>query len=338
MKYPFSGDAGIFQEHQAHSQPVSRLAISQDDQYLFSASEDGSIFIFKVFEKEGRAVKRERETVFADEILVTKSDLEEKNSMMAELKTRVEELKMENEYQLRLKDMNFNEKIKQVTEKFMQEIETLKITSTVLRTDKEKEELRHEEEMQEEKERHSNDIIEMENSQNIKLMAEYEKYQELKAKTADLQEQWEHQMQDMQTQKNQALEELNKHFEERLKEKERELERVIYNLIQLQDEIKQHVLEFEETAKDTERDADAEVMELRHRYEKKLKDEKEIVLKLKGENGIMRKKFNSLQGEIDNHKSEISKMFNEEKKLHSVIKSLEKDIAGLKKEVLIQLI
>ena len=30
--------------------------------------------------------------------------------MMAELKTRVEELKMENEYQLRLKDMNYNEK------------------------------------------------------------------------------------------------------------------------------------------------------------------------------------------------------------------------------------
>ena len=32
--------------------------------------------------------------------------------MMAELKTRVDELKMENEYQLRLKDMNYNEKIK----------------------------------------------------------------------------------------------------------------------------------------------------------------------------------------------------------------------------------
>ena len=44
-------------------------------------------------------------------------------------------------------------------------------------------------------------------------------------------------------------------------------------------------------------------------------------------------KFNSLQNEIDTHKSEITKMYNEEKKLHSVIKSLEKDIAGLKKEV-----
>jgi len=39
---------------------------------------------------------------------------------MSELKTRVEELKMENEYQLRLKDMNYNEKIKELTEKFIQ--------------------------------------------------------------------------------------------------------------------------------------------------------------------------------------------------------------------------
>ena len=40
--------------------------------------------------------------------------------MMVELRTRVEELKMENEYQLRLKDMSYNEKIKDMTEKFMQ--------------------------------------------------------------------------------------------------------------------------------------------------------------------------------------------------------------------------
>ena len=51
--------------------------------------------------------------------------------MMAELKTRVDELKMENEYQLRLKDMNYNEKIKELTEKFIQEMESLKTKNQV---------------------------------------------------------------------------------------------------------------------------------------------------------------------------------------------------------------
>lgn len=50
---------------------------------------------------------------------------------MLELKTRVEELKMENEYQLRLKDMNYSEKIKELTEKFIQEMESLKTKNQV---------------------------------------------------------------------------------------------------------------------------------------------------------------------------------------------------------------
>ena len=50
---------------------------------------------------------------------------------MLELKTRVEELKMENEYQLRLKDMNHSEKIKELSDKFIQEMEALKTKNQV---------------------------------------------------------------------------------------------------------------------------------------------------------------------------------------------------------------
>lgn len=50
---------------------------------------------------------------------------------MADLKTRVEELKSENEYQLRLKDMSYNDKIKELTEKFIQEMEALKTKNQV---------------------------------------------------------------------------------------------------------------------------------------------------------------------------------------------------------------
>ena len=53
------------------------------------------------------------------------------NTTMSELKTRVDELKMENEYQLRLKDMSYGEKIKDLTDKFLQEIESLKAKNAV---------------------------------------------------------------------------------------------------------------------------------------------------------------------------------------------------------------
>ena len=52
--------------------------MSFDDQYLFTVGEDSSLFIYKATDKEGRGLKRDKELVYAEEILITKSDLEEK--------------------------------------------------------------------------------------------------------------------------------------------------------------------------------------------------------------------------------------------------------------------
>ena len=56
------------------------MRMSYDDQYLFTVSEDASLFIFKAVDKEGRGMKRDKEVGYAEEILITKSDLEEKVS------------------------------------------------------------------------------------------------------------------------------------------------------------------------------------------------------------------------------------------------------------------
>lgn len=212
------------------------MKITFDDQYLITVSEDAVLMIWKISDKEGRALaKRDKEVGYAEEILITKSDLEEKvgdngseitvlikwccsydyqmwtlhiclkiiavlpyvkkvaiiglsltrkmichfrvlcdvltslipfcsyfqNTVMAELKQRVEELKMENEYQLRLKDMNYNEKIKELTEKFIQEMESLKTKNQVLKTEKDKQEAKHDEELAEMMEKQSKELQEL---------------------------------------------------------------------------------------------------------------------------------------------------------------------------------
>ena len=48
------------------------------------------------------------------------------NSEMSEYKNKVGELRSENDYQLRLKDMNYGEKIKEMREAHTQEMETLR--------------------------------------------------------------------------------------------------------------------------------------------------------------------------------------------------------------------
>lgn len=325
IKFPLS-EAGDYTEHCGHSRNITKMRVTFDDQFLVTVSEDACVLIWKIIDKEGRGIKHDKETSYAEEILITKSDLEEKNQLMSELKTRVEELKMENEYQLRLKDMNYNEKIKELTEKFIQEMENLKTKNQVLKTEKDKEIAKHEEEIAEVIDRHSKDMQDSESTSNQKLMLEYEKYQELQVKSQRMQEDYERQLQESDEAKEQALEELTEYYETKLEEKT-----TLYE--QANHEMRQQHKEYDETKRQIEEDADREILDMKNKYERRLRDEIETNMRLKGESGIMRKKFNSLNKEIDSKNDEIKVMAGDKLKLENVIKSLDKDIHGLKKEI-----
>ncbi|XP_040421976.1 cilia- and flagella-associated protein 57 isoform X2 [Cygnus olor] len=125
MKYPLPLRRD-FNEYQAHAGAVTKMSVTNDDQFLLTASEDGSILIWKVYDKEGGILKREKEVEYAEEVLIMRSDIEEKSQAMLDLQIRVKELQTENDYQLHLKDMNYNEKIKELKDIFTQEIGSLK--------------------------------------------------------------------------------------------------------------------------------------------------------------------------------------------------------------------
>lgn len=57
-------------------------------------------------------------------------------------------------------------------------------------------------------------------------MSEYEKYQELQAKSQKMQEDYERQLEEMEASKEQALSELTEYFETKLQEKTGQLEQV----------------------------------------------------------------------------------------------------------------
>lgn len=117
-----------------------------------------------------------RRIPYAEEILVTKSDLEEKNTLMQELKSKVNELKLHNEYQLRLKDMDYNEKIKEVTEKFTQELEQNKNKYELLREEKNDMEMEYDEKIKLIDDRHVADLQKVEADYQQRIMAEVERY------------------------------------------------------------------------------------------------------------------------------------------------------------------
>merc|ERR1712213_294482 len=115
----------------------------------------------------------------------------------------------------------------------------------------------------------------------------------------------------MEESKERALEELTEYYETKLQEMTTKLE-------QSNDEARQQSREYEETKKQIEEDSDREILDIKHQYERRLRDEKEANMRLKGETGIMKKKFTSLQKEIDDHKEEIKKLNAENSKLNNV--------------------
>ncbi|KAL7062260.1 hypothetical protein AAHC03_0644 [Spirometra sp. Aus1] len=324
-KFPFTGNPE-WEDYVGHCGQIVKMRITMNDEYLITVSDDSSIMVWELQEREGRNVKLEKEIAWAEEILITKTDLEEKTSVMSELKTRVEELKMENEYQLRLKDMNYSERIKELTEKFIKEMESLKVKNQALRIEKDKEEAKHGEQLQEVMEMHTKELEEIEKNFNEKFLSEHEKSVELQEKAQKMQESYESQISEMTAARDKMLEELTSFFENKLNEKGQLMEI-------LKKENREQVMEHEVTKRLIEEDADREILDMKITYERRLREEREANARLRGESGIMKKKFASLQKEIDDHKEEIKKFHGETQKLNGIIRNLEKDVQGLRKEI-----
>ncbi|KAM9362159.1 cilia- and flagella-associated protein 57 [Symphorus nematophorus] len=325
IKYPLPIQKEWFM-YQAHCGPVTKMAITFDDQFLLTVSEDGCLLMWKIIDKEGRRLKSNRQIVHTEEILVTKSDLEEKNQNMLELKMRLEELQMENEYQLRLKDINYNEKTMELSDKFTQQIESLKTMQQVMKAEMEKQEREHQESSAEVIVKHSKELKDLEVSYSQKLIVEHERFQDLQQKYQRMQEDYEKQLKAAEESRVQALEELTRTYEAKLQEKTQ-------LLAQCQEDAQQQVREFKEMIKQVEEDEERKIHDMQIKYEKKLHAEKETNTNLKGETCIMTQKFYSQQKQIDERCSDINKLKQERQRLLGLIRSLESDIEDLKRQI-----
>ncbi|XP_029288716.1 LOW QUALITY PROTEIN: cilia- and flagella-associated protein 57 [Cottoperca gobio] len=312
--------------YQAHCGPITKMVITWDDQFLLTASEDGCLLMWKVIDKEGRGLKSNRQIIQTEEILVTKSDLKEKTQNMLELKMRLEELQMENEYQLRLKDMNYNEKMKELSDKFTQQIESLKTMQQAMKSEMEKQECEHQESSAEVTVKHSKELKDSELSYNHKLIVEHERHQDLQHKYQSMQEDYEKQLKAAEESKVQSLKELTQLYEANLQEKTQ-------LLVQCQEDAQQQVREFKEITKQVEEDEERMIHDIQIKYEKKLHTEKETNTNLKEETGIMTQKLYSLQRQIDDRHTDINRKKQEQQRLLGLIRSLESDVENLKRQI-----
>ncbi|KAJ8350431.1 hypothetical protein SKAU_G00255610 [Synaphobranchus kaupii] len=325
MSCPLSSQEELF-EFKGHAGAITRMAITFDDQFLLTISEDGSLLIWKIIWNR-YGLMRDKKMCYLEEILITKSDLEEKNYNMMELNARVQVLNIENQYQLRLKDMEHKRLFKKMTAEFTQQIEALEQNMNVLKAEKDKLVLEHNKLLKEVVEEHARVTKELNSSMQRKLGQEYKASHVLQLGSQKELQECRLQLQSMEDSHKRVLEQLTGSYESKLQE----------NLLQLQqckDGSRQQRMEYELMIKMIEQDGDREILDIRCKYETKLKEEREISTQYKDEAGIMRKKFNCLQKEISDKNKEIEKLKAEVKKHLNVISCLENDILGLEREIM----
>lgn len=95
------------------------------------------------------------------------------------LSAQVQALTLQNEYQLRLKDLNLNERLKELTKKYTSEAEEARARHVLLAQEKTEMESEYEEKLRAFEERAAQQAGQVENQYQQKLMGAVERYQQL---------------------------------------------------------------------------------------------------------------------------------------------------------------
>jgi len=325
--YPVTGD---YNEYPCMGTAITRLRVTPEEGYVAATDEFGCVFVFELKDRQERFTKQGQDSLvsqdWTDEVLVTRAELEDRNALIAELSTKVEELKVHNEYQMKLKEMGYGEKVKEVTEKFMFEFEQAKEKYEVLKEERDDFEAEFEVKLKSIDEKHQHVLQELETEFQAQIMEEVEKYQQLiRGRDAQL-VRLEDERRTLVATHERYVEALTSDFEEKLKQDRQLREQMLEEKMEAQREL-------EEIHRQLEDDVDVEVENMRRAYEEKLTSCREATLKYKGENGIMRKKYTKSQKEIEDQLEEVRTLRDHEKELHDQIKVLEKEVSAHKKEI-----
>jgi hypothetical protein len=112
-------------------------------------------------------------------VLYNRSDLDERQVAINELKQRFAELKLEMDYALKRKDMSYQEEMRELNLKFADEIKGLNTQLDEMAQLKEKNMEEYNEHLQEVARKHKEFTDNLEAHFNTKLIAEFEKYNAL---------------------------------------------------------------------------------------------------------------------------------------------------------------
>ena len=339
---------GVVKDYQCHSRAVTRLAISHDDRFVVSASEDGSLALFNASKPSGpqatgaaaplssaepgslltlpiplsssAALASPECVAWSDDVLVSRASLDESSHLLLELRGRVDELSASNEYQLRLHEMNYSEKVKEVGEKYALQLEHDRSKVELLVDEKTEMETECADKLRQMREQHTQRLHAEDRAHQQTLLQQIADY-------AQLQDQLEEQQRSCASGLQRVEEEHRREMERLQCEWQLRVDAASAQLSVQQRAVERVRVEYAESKAQSCSDQDAELEAVKAGYSGRLLAERDSLLRFKGELGIMKKKLSALHKDIEEQKELLKQSTEREDTLRHSIGLLEGRIA-----------
>eukprot|EP01038_Epipyxis_sp_PR26KG_P006512 gene6512-8950_t len=205
-----------------HSAPITAICQSYDGSTIFSGDRNGCLLVseFDPNSIHGKAQTKTREGIvsfeFGEEVIIQKSDLDVRKSQITKLSARVEELNENNDHQLRLKEIEHKEKLKEITEKFSSQLSAERMKYDELEYEKSQIEIDFTKKVKNLESKQSSELKALEMKYKLKQNAEENRHKLLVDEIGDAQMRWNEENQALVESHQRYLQELTLDYEERL--------------------------------------------------------------------------------------------------------------------------
>lgn len=260
------------------------------------------------------------------DVIIPRQDLIDKNEQIDTLEHRIAEQHSEFQYQIQQIEISQLEKMNKMHDSYSIQIKDLNQTKSQM-------EISHMEQINiltvsiaESKDTHFKDLHDIECKFNEKIICEFDKSVNMKSKMDVMREDYEKLLRKSAGYLEETVEGLEGEFKVKLHESQ--------DLIrQLMKEIECKKSEFVQYCNQLSVENDRRIVQMKIVFEKKLKDENELMQKWRADAGVLNKKLSTVSLTCNNLEKEMAVLQGEHAKNKQTIRQLDQDVEELRREV-----
>lgn len=300
-----------------------QFAFAYNERILITAGIDGTLCFWKVQHPDIHI----KDDFVTKQVLIDRNDLNTKIQQINDLSIRVMELETEHIYKLKQNEIQYNDTIRDIHQGYGEAIQQLQTNIQELQEEHENELNIINNEIVKMKSNHEKIMQELEINYEAKLITEYEKYNNLEIKNSQTCRDYEGKLEHLDRIKNESLKKLSSNYEMEIKRKDTQFEEIKQEMLHREKINEQMRIQIED-------DADREIINLRVENEKILENERQLILKLRGEIGVIRNKYLTSQKNEEELLQKIDNWNDEREFLKKTIENLEKDTNHSRDEII----